>query len=397
MYHLKASTKTGKNYLEVPTYQKISGLRLFHSLGYKNVAYLYDYPDNSTFRYRAYNMCEALSYSVKWHGEFFFESELEILQRNLEYIDILIIIRYAMTERLKSLIVQADMKKIILVYDIDDLVFSPSYKTVIFDTLLDGSPSDKQREYWNEETNRQFETANSCDQFCCTNGYLQNHIEALFQRPCQNYKNFYNEEQGEVSEFYYSQKMQENSDLKFLIGYFSGTSSHNKDFRVVSEALLQFMSERENVLLKIVGYLELPQQFEHLKQKKRILYTPFMDYVKLQKEIAECDINLIPLQNNDFTNSKSELKYFEAAIAGVVSIATPTYVYQNCITDGMNGYLAENNWYDKLNQYYCMDVQKRSEMQKMACKSAENVYAWNRQTPMLEEMLDGYIRNGKKS
>jgi hypothetical protein len=49
----------------------------------------------------------------------------------------------------------------------------------------------------------------------------------------------------------------------------------------------------------------------------------------------------MPLQANDFTNCKSELKYFEAAVVGAMSIASPSHTYAAAIRDGENGYLAK--------------------------------------------------------
>ena len=63
--------------------------------------------------------------------------------------------------------------------------------------------------------------------------------------------------------------------------------------------------------------------------------------MNLQRLIAEVEINISPLQNNLFTNCKSELKYFEAAIAGTITVATPTYAFSRAIVDGENGFLAK--------------------------------------------------------
>jgi len=59
----------------------------------------------------------------------------------------------------------------------------------------------------------------------------------------------------------------------------------------------------------------------------------------------------VPLQTNIFTNSKSELKYFEAAIVETQTMATPTYTFREAITDGVNGYLVDAyDWEDRLEQ-----------------------------------------------
>jgi len=73
--------------------------------------------------------------------------------------------------------------------------------------------------------------------------------------------------------------------------------------------------------------------------------------LNLQRVIGDVEINVVPLQDNEFANCKSELKYFEAAIVGTVTIATPTFTYREAIDDGRNGYLATaQQWTDILQE-----------------------------------------------
>ena len=62
------------------------------------------------------------------------------------------------------------------------------------------------------------------------------------------------------------------------------------------------------------------------------------------------DINIIPLVINLFTEGKSDLKYYEAALVEVPSVASPTLVYQSAIEHGSNGFLARtrDDWYEAL-------------------------------------------------
>ena len=57
----------------------------------------------------------------------------------------------------------------------------------------------------------------------------------------------------------------------------------------------------------------------------------------------------MPLQYNAFTNCKSELKYFEAAVVGTQTIASPMFTYARAIRHGENGYLAQaHQWADRI-------------------------------------------------
>ena len=57
-------------------------------------------------------------------------------------------------------------------------------------------------------------------------------------------------------------------------------------------------------------------------------------------------MNLVPLQDNTFTNCKSELKWFEAAIVGGLTVASPTFTYRGVIEPGVNGWLAASHEWD---------------------------------------------------
>jgi hypothetical protein len=72
---------------------------------------------------------------------------------------------------------------------------------------------------------------------------------------------------------------------------------------------------------------------------------------QLPEEIARFDINIAPLEaGNPFCEAKSELKYFEAALLDVPTIASSTGPYQRAITDGVTGFLADSceRWYATL-------------------------------------------------
>ena len=72
---------------------------------------------------------------------------------------------------------------------------------------------------------------------------------------------------------------------------------------------------------------------------------------ELADELARFDINLAPLEpGNVFCEAKSELKFFEAALVDVPTIASPSGPFCRCIRDGETGFLAdcEPEWYDRL-------------------------------------------------
>ena len=71
----------------------------------------------------------------------------------------------------------------------------------------------------------------------------------------------------------------------------------------------------------------------------------------LSSELVRFDINLAPLEvGNPFCEAKSELKYFEAALVGVPTVASPTVPFAEAIKHEITGFLASSpeEWYESL-------------------------------------------------
>ena len=77
-----------------------------------------------------------------------------------------------------------------------------------------------------------------------------------------------------------------------------------------------------------------------MRYRDRIEFYPLQDFMNFQRLIAEVEINIAPLQDNTFTNCKSELKFFEAAICGTLTLATPTFSFRNSIVHGTTGFFS---------------------------------------------------------
>ncbi len=163
-----------------------------------------------------------------------------------------------------------------------------------------------------------------CDRAIATNPFLAAQMESAGHIRSQVIPNFLHEVQQAVSTELYEAKRNSGfrSDGTITIGYFSGSPTHNRDFAVAVPALARLMDDDPRIRLRVVGFLEAKGELE--KYGSRVEVYPLQDPMNLQRLIAEVEINISPLQNNLFTNCKSELKYFEAAIAGTITIATPT-------------------------------------------------------------------------
>jgi glycosyltransferase involved in cell wall biosynthesis len=152
-------------------------------------------------------------------------------------------------------------------------------------------------------------------------------------------------------------------------------------------SFIRLFEIRDDIKVVIAGYMDIKEEL--VKYKDRIIFYPFQDYVNLQRFMASVEINLVPLQNNTFTNCKSELKYFEAAIGGTLSVASKTYTYKKAITDGVNGYLSGDiEWVDKiLKLANLVDNGGYADMAKRAQQHAIDNYAWFNQSENILNMI----------
>lgn len=161
---------------------------------------------------------------------------------------------------------------------------------------------------------------------------------------------------------------------RIVIGYFSGAHGHDKDFETVEDVLISMMNKYQNVRLFLGGPLEISDKFKKYQNRiKKINYVPRADNYR---NIAGVDINIAPLEiGNPFCESKSELKFYEAGILAVPTVATATGTFQEAIVDGVDGFLAKDNleWSKKIEKLIS-DSKLRQEIGEKAKIKAMNNY-----------------------
>ncbi len=356
--------------------------------GKQRVAYFYENPDNSTFRYRVYNMIQVLRESKQnISAAYFHYDEIDRLPEIVDLADVLVVCRSRYTGKLNYVITKARNKGKQVFFDIDDFVFDPAYVHHILYTLDQDVSHPKGWDHWFAYVGRMGATLRLCDMAITTNSYLAARIGEYSGRPVRIIPNFLNREQIEISRRIMNEKRKcgFSRNENFHLGFFSGTPTHNKDFEIVSGALARLLETDPRIVISIAGFFDLKGQLGDYSS--RIVVHPFHDFINLQRLIGQVEINLVPLQDNIFTNCKSELKYFEAAIVGTVSVASPVMSYSTVITDGDNGYLARSfEWYEKLRAV--IDAADCYEdMAERAFSDAEEKFAWYHQIDRLEKTL----------
>lgn len=363
---------------------------LTESSGCKKIIYIYEQADTSTFRYRAYNMCQSLNFSDKYSGTYFFEGELEKIEEYLDKIKLVVIVRTRWSLKIDNFISKVKKAGIRVLFDVDDIVFDLKTLPLLMNTSNVDFNNPENYEYWFSYVGRLWLTGNLCDGFICTNEFLSKNILKVFDKPTFVINNFLNHEQIELSSKLFKEKIRLKSASPFTIGYFSGSPSHTNDFRKVAPEIEELLKKYKDIVLEIVGFMDIPDYLIGFLNKKRITHRNLVDFMTLQKKIAEVDVNVVPLINNKFTNCKSELKYFESAIVGTITCVTPTYVFKNNIQNGLTGFLCEEGeWYSTIERIYKKEID--NSIISRANEYCLNKYSPKKQVLNIEKVFDSAI------
>lgn len=322
------------------------------------VAYYDRYPNNSTFRYRAYNMVELINQYVDGaSASYFWDADRERLFSVLREADLLVVGRVPYKEEAGYVLSVARAAGVRVVFDVDDLVFDLSALPEVLRTLGQYLPRNQQQvdrhwDTWYGSFSRIRRTLELCDEVIVTNDFLAEQARGSVDKPVHVISNFIGADQLAYSQQVVAARRAAGDvrDGSIHLGYFSGTPTHNQDFAIVAEPLATVMRRHPDVRLRVVGYLDKKLHvFDDLLD--RVDFVPFTNYLNLQRLIAQTEVNIAPLQNNRFTNCKSELKYFDAAVVGIPTLASCTYTMSRAITDQVNGMLVPaDSWQDALEQ-----------------------------------------------
>jgi len=280
---------------------------------------------------------------------------------------ILILHRVAWDSEISSVKKFANLNHIPMVYDIDDYVFEPKIIPLVRGVKV---LSQEKKDEYHKTVDRYRKALLNCDFAIAATSYLKDRIEELGITAFVH-KNSLPKEIVSISEKVRSKKSKSNV---ITLGYFSGTYTHNYDFLECSDALLQILDEFENVKLMVAGPIDLPEAFKKFSSK--IIRVGLVDWKKVPELIANADINLAPLESsNSFCDAKSELKFFEAGILNIPTIASSIASYNEIITNFKNGFIAHNKdeWLEFLRKMIT-DEKLRSKMGSEASKDSDRYF-----------------------
>lgn len=357
----------------------------------KKVIYIYEEADTSTFRYRVYNMCQALSYSNQYEGVFFFEKEIALIEDYIDHATVVVFVRTRWSSTLDTFLSLVKRKDIPTLFDSDDIVFDIETLPLLMNTLGIDMHRPENYSYWFSYVSRLWFMGSKCDGYIGTNAFLCEKAKSVFQKPTFVVQNFLNQEQLNVSEEILLKKQDTKNQKPFTIGYFSGSPSHINDFKKIAPEVKDLMDTYKDIQLIVVGFMEFPAYLKEYIKSGRIVYKTLVDFLTLQKLVASVDVNVVPLVINDFTQCKSELKFFEAAMVGTLTCASPSHAYKESIQHGETGFLCnEGEWYTAIEKIYKGEV--ASDVISEAHAYCLNRYSPKNQVATLEAVFDEVTR-----
>jgi len=284
--------------------------------------------------------------------------------------DLVILHRVAYSERIADLVELTRARGLPLIFETDDLIFEPElYRQIGFvDTL---SPEAAER--FRTDLYGQARAFALCDAVLTTTEFLAEAATRHGKRAFVQ-RNACSAEMLHTANLAYQTRQQfvAQDGKPIILGYFSGTGSHNRDFASITPALLTVLERYPNVWLHVSGQLELEARF--LAYRDRIRRAPFVPWQELPQLLSQIDINLAPLElDNPFCQSKSEIKYTEAALVGVPTIASPIQAFRYAIKPGETGLLAADHdaWVAALTQL----IESAAERQRLGNAARKQVYA----------------------
>lgn len=252
---------------------------------------------------------------------------------------VIILHRIAMDRYVESLLAHWQQRGALLILDVDDLVFEPQ----AFRWINSPDFSDPLRAaLYQEEMHRQRLTFDACQAVIASTEFLAGHVRQQ-GKPAWVHRNAFSLEMIDRAEAAYRSRPA--STDRVVIGYASGTPTHDDDFALVKPALKKLLLQHSQAEVWIIGPLDPGREWGSLAQRIRRL--PLVPWRELPEYLVQFDINLAPLvMDNPFAQSKSEIKYMEAALVRAPTIASPTDACRFAIHPGENGYLAigDNEW-----------------------------------------------------
>lgn len=314
-----------------------------------NILFISNVPSSNIGQiYRVKNVAEALE-KIGWKT-FYFHSQNNETIKILKFCDIVVVFRTGWDPILEAITKTCHIRNIPLVYDVDDIIFEPDAMVPKLFSLLNNLPN-TERIKWQEISKKQnLMLINSDAAILSTES-----LAKVASKYCKNtfvLPNTLNEAMLNLALIASLRKKPSLEDGFLRIGFAGGNDTHQENFRVIEKPISKILSTNPMVRLVIVGPLDI---------SKYSFMTPFINQIETRPkvllnelfiELHRFDINLAPLEvGNPFCETKSELRFLQAAAVTVPTIASPAIPLKKAIIDNQTGLIAHNEeeWITKTN------------------------------------------------
>jgi len=269
-------------------------------------------------------------------------------------------------------------------FDVDDLIFDPGIQSEIPALqLLDT----EQAALWLEGVRRYRTTMEACDAYIGSTSRLVDHAQEVIGMPSFLFENGIGQALGAASD---RALRRERRPGPPRVGYLSGTTTHDDDWRAIAPAVLRVLERHPEVELWLGGHLEVEDAVVEALPG-RLRRHPFTPWHELPEILRDLDVNLAPLApGSRFNDAKSAIKWLEAALCETPTIASPTEPFRQAIDDGRTGRLADRaaDWERALDQLL-RDPDERGRIGRQARRAALLQWPPPLQGRRYLEVLDG--------
>jgi glycosyltransferase involved in cell wall biosynthesis len=139
-------------------------------------------------------------------------------------------------------------------------------------------------------------------------------------------------------ELFYAQPRIRAGTFNFLV---SGTSTHQRDWRIIEEALAKILDTYKNEV-NAVFFGDIPERFLNHPSARLVKFEA--SYNHYAECLRKLDVHaaLVPLENTIFNQCKSNIKWLEYSAAGIPGIFSNLAPYNSSICHGETGLLVDN-------------------------------------------------------
>ncbi len=300
--------------------------------------------------------------------------------RQVEEADIVIFHRTAYDKFVSTLVNKIEKHNGIVLSDIDDYIFDPK----AFQWIDSPEFSNPIRvKLYVEEMKRYRAMLEVSSGVLASTDFLAKVVQQEIEKPTWVHRNAFSLQLLDLSEKASINKNKNHE--KIVLGYASGTPTHNKDFALCKPYLKEILNHYSRVEIHLAGSLIAGDDWG--KHQARIKKIPLVNWQSLPSVLAKFDINLAPLiRDNPFNQSKSEIKYMEAGLVRIPSVTSSTDSFNYAIQSGINGIVInqEEEWFTALS----MLIENQENRQQMGENAYQHVIENYHPFCRAQELLD---------